>query len=109
MKPISKPEEIWYHGTECLNLLLYSLIGDTQQTSDDHLLVNINTTAALIQELHCFPSFRIRVLPLVDGRCQVGYQKQRESPLRASPQRERHLVVPEGIPGQFCVQACCTT
>ncbi len=35
--------------------------------------------------------------------------KNKESPLCASPGRERHVVVPEGIPSQFVVQACCTT
>src|ERR1700730_12429943 len=35
--------------------------------------------------------------------------KNKESPLRASPGRKRHLVVPEGIPSQIVVQAYCTT
>jgi hypothetical protein len=34
----------------------------------------------------------------------VGYHKQRESSACFSS-RERHLVVPEGIPSQFFVQA----
>src|SRR5258708_3267274 len=45
---------------------------------------------------------------LLDEPCQVGYQKQRASSVCFS-RRERHLVVPEGIPSQIVVQAYCTT
>jgi hypothetical protein len=39
-----------------------------------------------------------RVAGFVDETRQVGIPKNKESPLRASPRGERHLVVPEGIP-----------
>jgi hypothetical protein len=39
-----------------------------------------------------------RVDLFVDETRQVGIPKNKESPLRASPRGERHLVVPEGIP-----------
>ena len=76
-EPISQPQEIRHHRAERLDLLLYSLGGNEEETGHDHLLVDINPATAVIQDLHRFLTFRISVL--VDEACQVGYQEQRES------------------------------
>src|SRR5690242_18212490 len=60
-----------------LDLLLHSFCGDNEETSHDHLLVNINPATAVIHDLHRFLAFRISLL--ADEPWQVGYKKQRES------------------------------
>ena len=53
-KPLPEPVEILQHGAEGLDLFLYSLRRAAKQTGHEHLLVNINSTTALIDDLHRF-------------------------------------------------------
>src|SRR5512135_1239882 len=53
-EPVSQTEEIREHRRERLDLFLNSLRGADEQTGHDHLLVNVNPTTALIDDLHRF-------------------------------------------------------